>query len=488
MQDKISLHITNRAHLQLLQQSFNYVVTKIAVLDVKNLNKAFNELLDNVLFHAYKGSQTIDLHVNFFLENSHIIIEVQESGMPFDFQRYLKENINGSNDHSKGFYCIYDLVEYFTFKRLKNGSKCFTLTQSLEYPYEPISQQSIEIKPNKTELNQLIYSIFHPSDAEGITQLIYKNYDYTYYKSRYYNPQEVLKANETQEIISIVCKSHKKVVGHFAIVQSSSSNITEIAIAIVDPIYKRLGIMNNMFDMLIKESKKRGFSAIYGEGMMIHPYSQKANLRHNMVESAIILGEVPSQMEIEHSIKDKDRSGVIVAFLLFQHHKRSLFLPHIYKEEIAKVYSRANIEIMPTVDVKAIESKLHPKSTSSSLTAHVKTNALLNVATIVVSGGFNKKSFSHQLNKLLGEHYDMIFVDIALQESQEIDAVISTLNSYGFFYSGVLFNFYKNRDYLRLQRKNSTMVDEEHLICYSDNAASLLKFIQNDEKRVARLF
>ncbi len=477
MQDKISLHITNRAHLQLLQQSFDYIVTKIAVLDVKNLNRAFNELLENVLFHAYKGSQTINLHVNFFLENSHIVIEVHESGMPFDFQRYLKEDINGNDDHSKGFYHIYDLVEYFTFKRLKNGSKCFTLTQLLQYPYEPISQHNIVKEPNKKEvLKQLTYSTFHPNDAEGITQLIYKNYDYTYYKSRYYNPQEILKANLSEEIISIVCKDRKEVVGHFAIVQSSSSNIAEIAVAIVDPMYKRLGIMSSMFDMLIKESKEHGFSTIYGEGMMIHPYSQKANLRQNMVESAVILGEVPSQMEIEHTIKDTERSGVVVAFLLFQHRKRSLFLPHIYKEEITKVYSRANIKIMPALEAKAIESKLH-----------VKTNALLNVATIITSGKFDKKTFSHQLNQLLSGHYDMIFVDIALQECEEIDSIINALNSYNFFYSGVLFNFYNNRDYLRLQRKNSTMVDEEHLICYSDNAASLLKFIQNDEKRVAKL-
>jgi len=477
MQDRISIHITNRAHLKLLQKSFDYVTTKITILDVNNLNIAFNELLENVLFHAYKGSQTINLHVNFLLTNAHISIEVQDSGMPFNFNRYIKENIEHRNDHSKDFYHIYDLVEYFTFKLLKDGSKSFVLTQPLEQPYQPIAQQPLSVKLDREHLiNQLTFITFHNNDAEGISQLIYKNYDYTYYRSRYYNPQEILNANQSKEMISIVCKDHKKVVGHFAIIPSKFSNIAEIALALVDPMYKQLGIMNRMFDTLLDEARRHSFSAIYGEGLMMHPYSQKANLSHNMVESAIILGEVPSTMEIEHSIKDKERSGVVIAFLLFEHKERSLYLPNLYKEEIHKVYSRAHIQIKPASKCKAVKPELH-----------VTTNALLNVATMIFKGDIDKKYFIAQLNHLLNAHYDMIFADISLHECENIDTIVSLLNRYNFFYSGLFFHFYKNRDYLRLQRKNSTEVDEEHLICYSSDALSLLKFIQEDEKRVTCL-
>ena len=80
----------------------------------------------------------------------------------------------------------------------------------------------------------------------------------------------------------------------------------------------------------------------------------------------------------------------------------------------------------------------------------------------------------------------MIFADISLESSYDIDATVAMLNDNNFFYSGVLFQFYNSKDYLRLQRKNSNSIDEENLICYSKDAQKLFKFIQNDEERVKR--
>jgi hypothetical protein len=61
------------------------------------------------------------------------------------------------------------------------------------------------------------------------------------------------------------------------------------------------------------------------------------------------------------------------------------------------------------------------------------------------------------------------------------------LNRQGFFYSGVLFAWYENEDYLRLQRKNSRSVDEEQLVCYSKNAQEMFAFIHEDEARITAL-
>ena len=476
MVDKISITINNRAHLKLLELNFEYVKKRLDINDVDNLNIALNELFENILFHSYKNMQQINLCVNFILSVEHISIELQDKGMPFDFNPYLYESIENNSDHSKGFYRIYDLVEYFTFSSLEDGSKRFVLTQSLLTPYTPISQEKIVIPLNLDNiLENLDISTFRDEDAEGISQLIYKNYDYTYYKSRYYNPQKILQDNRLGKIISIVCRDHSKIIGHFALVKSKYSNIAEIAIAIVDPLYKRLGIMNLMFNTLIVKAKEHSFSAIYGEGMMIHPYSQKANLRHNMIESAIALGEVTSSMEIEHSIKSSERSGVVMAFLLFDSHERKLNLPKIYAKEINKVYLRADIKVNTLINKESYDGKIG-----------VERNTLLNVARITIDGNIKKDVFLNLLNKLLQEQYDMIFVDISLEDSYDIDTTVAMLNDNNFFYSGLLFQFYNSKDYLRLQRKNSNSVDEEHMICYSDDTQMLLKFIQNDEKRVKR--
>lgn len=474
MIDKISITINNRAHLKLLELNFEYIKKRLNIDDADNLNIALNELLENILFHSYKNMQEINLCVDFILSPEHISIELQDKGMPFDFNPYLHESVEHNSDHSKGFYHIYDLVEYFTFSSLEDGTKRFILTQSLLTPYTPISQEKTVIPlDHNSILENLDISTFKDEDAEGIAQLIYKNYDYTYYKSRYYNPQKILEDNKLGKIFSIVCKDHLKIVGHFALIRSKYSNIAEIAIAIVDPLYKRLGIMNLMFNTLIEKAKEHSFSAIYGEGMMMHPFSQKANLRHNMIESAIALGEVTSSMEIEHSIKDNERSGVVIAFLLFDSHKRKLNLPKIYAKEINRVYLRADVKIDTLTNKDNYDGNIG-----------VERNTLLNIVRITIDGTIKKDVFINLLNELLREQYDMIFADISLESSYDIDATVAMLNNNNFFYSGVLFQFYNSRDYLRLQRKNSNSVDEEHLICYSEDTQMLLKYIQSDEQRV----
>lgn len=476
MNDTINITINNRAHLKLLELNFEYIKKRLDISDVDNLGAALNELFENILFHSYKNMQEINLSVSFILSTGHISIELQDKGMPFDFNPYLYESIEHSNDHSKGFYRIYDLVEYFTFSSLKDGSKRFVLTQSLLTPYTPISQEKIVVPLDRDNiLKNLDISTFRDEDAEGIAQLIYKNYDYTYYKSRYYNPQKILQDNKAGKIISIVCRDDSKIVGHFALVRSKYSDVAEIAIAIVDPLYKRLGIMNLMFNTLIIKAKENSFSAIYGEGMMIHPYSQKANLRHSMIESAIALGEVTSSMEIEHSIKSRERSGVVMAFLLFDSHERKLNLPKIYADEIKKVYLRAGIKIDTLINKENYDGKIG-----------VERNTLLNVVRISIDGTIKQELFLNLLNELLQEQYDMIFADISLENSYEIDTTIAMLNDNNFFYSGVQFQFYNSKDYLRLQRKNSNSINDEQLICYSEDSQMLLKYIRSDEQRVKR--
>jgi len=476
MVDKISITINNRVHLKLLQLNFDYIKKKASISDADNLNIALNELLENILFHSYKNMQEINLSIDFIITPKNISIELQDKGMPFDFSPYLHESLEHSADHSKGFYRIYDLVEYFTFSSLEDGTKRFILTQSLLSSYTPITQEkTITPLDYNSILENLDVSTFKDNNAQGIAQLIYKNYDYTYYKSRYYNPQKILEDNRSGKIFSIVCKDRSKIVGHFALIKSEYSNIAEIAMAIVDPLYKRLGIMNLMFDTLIEKAKEHSFSAIYGEGMMMHPFSQKANLRHNMIESAIALGEVTSSMEIEHSIKDNERSGVVMAFLLFNSHERKLNLPKVYAKEIKKVYLRAGIM------VHTISNK---ENCNGNIVAH--RNTLLNVVRITIDGRIKKDVFLNLLNELLREQYDMIFADISLETSYDIDATVAMLNDNNFFYSGVLFQFYNSKDYLRLQRKNSNSIDEENLVCYSEDAQKLFKFIQNDEKQIKR--
>lgn len=328
-----------------------------------------------------------------------------------------------------------------------------------------MSEETVIISP------EISVRHFVPRDAEGVVALIRRNYADTYYKALFYDPDAIRNANATGEIISIVAAYHETVIGHFAMVPSSFSDIAEIGAAAVDPSFKHLGVMNAMFDHLITDACERKFRAIFGEGIMLHPFSQKANLHHGMVESAIMLGEVPSSIEIEHRIKDAKRSGVVIAYRLFDLSPRSVRVPSRYHSIIETTFLNAGITLDPNPLIlppapKTISHRYHP---------------LLKNGFIRIDADVTASQIDEVLGMLDSAPCDMIFADISLCRIASIDSLIDYLNRQKFFYCGIMFAFYGGEDYLRLQRKNSGEIDEENLFCYSEFAEKLLAFILRDE-------
>ncbi|MEN8146770.1 MAG: GNAT family N-acetyltransferase [Campylobacterota bacterium] len=478
MRDEISLKITNTADSRLIYHTFTYLKERLPVSDLSPLEEALMQLIENVLEHAYERDYEIDITVYYYIYSCQLKIEVEDRGTPFDFSRYLSEPIDHSADHKKGFYRIYDLVDRFYFTSLPDGGKRFTLIQMFDKCFDIKTNQVISEEPlDKTEvMQQLNVRAFVTGDGDSIAKLIYKNYDYTYYKHLFYEPQEVRKANEKGDVHSIVALYQNEIVGHFALVRAPYSNIAEIAVATVDPRYKGMGIMNRMFDFIIFEAKRLGYDAIYGEAIMLHPYSQKANITHGMTECAIVLGQVPSETQIEHSIQTPQRSGVLIAYLLFDKRRCQHAHSNIYGKQIQKVYDEIAIEICDMTP---------PHCVRDAITHRI--NGQLGLGYIRIEAVIEERELMDILTDLQKEHCDMLYADINLHRIINIDKVIALLNTHGFFYSGVLFAYYESEDYLRLQRKNSKSVDEEQLVYYSKNAQEMNTFIGEDEERINSL-
>lgn len=467
------IEIYHPHHTELVFETFERLFTG-GEDDTERLKEALREVIENVLLHAYEDPERFWMEANFSADESCYRIDISESGMPFDFGRYRSESIERNADHTKGFYRIYDLVERFYFSNIPGKGKRFSLITPRSVPQTellpPYRNDSLDV----ALLQEIHVRRFEPSDSEGIARLIYRNYDHTYYKTLYYDPAAIENANASGHILSIVALYGTMIVGHFALILSASSNIAEIGAAVVDPRFKGNGIMNRMFDYMVAIAGDMNLSALYGEAIMIHPYSQKANLRHGMVESAILLGEVPSSIEIEHRLKDSMRSGALEAFLLFDKKARMLYIPQRYHEMISATYAKAEIPLhIPQMGIALAEK-----------VPEYRFNPVLNIGTIHIDAPTVTEQFDASLNALLLTHCDMIYADINLCRIEAIDELIALLNNRRFFYGGIMFSFYKNEDYLRLQRKNAPDIDEEQLVCYSEFAKELLAFILADERRV----
>lgn len=315
---------------------------------------------------------------------------------------------------------------------------------------------------------------FIPSDAEGISQLIRRNYGDTYHKRFAYDPDAIRQMNESGRIASVVAHYYETVIGHFALIPSASSSIAEIGIAAVDPAFKHLGVMNRMFDLLCSLAGSMRLNALYGEAIMLHPFSQRANLHHGMTETAVLLGEVPSTIEIEHRYKDAQRSGAMVSYLFFDRDERSLVLPERYRAIIAATYERAKLPFNET-----------PILPAGGSAAAYRYNGALEIGSLLIDTPICAEDLESALDALLSEGCAMIYADINLQRFGNIDETVELLNRSGFFYAGVMYSLHRGQDYLRLQRKNTRNVDEERLHCYSAFGKYLLEFILEDERRIS---
>ncbi|WP_345970954.1 GNAT family N-acetyltransferase [Sulfurimonas sp. HSL1-6] len=475
MRDLIEIRLTSRTHFGLLRYTCKHLRQLLPLHRPEQLSEAIDQLLENVVEHAYEKLENMDVTVRFTITPRQLQIDVEDSGLPFDFTPFMSEAVDQTTQHEKGFYRIYDLVDRFWFTMLENRGKRFSVIQAFEHNYDIRTGKTSTALPDKeTILQRLDVRRFDESDAEGIAQLIYKNYHYTYYKSQFYDPVKIRQLNQDREVVSIVAVYGVRVVGHFALVLSRHTEIAEIAIAAVDPEFKKMGIMNRMFDTIIATARAMHLNAIYGEALMLHPYSQRANLSHGMCETAIVLGEVPSQTEIERQIKASLRSGAMISFLVFDTHKRYCLPPQRYAGQIEAAYRCAKVE----------NSASRPANPNRQLLSH-HLNPYINVGFIIIEGLPDDEALDELIDLMHTDHCEMVYADINLHHIEEIDEVVAMLNRRHFFYSGVFFSYYHNEDYLRLQRKNSRFVDEEQLVCYSQHARAMLEYIQADEARVA---
>ena len=322
------------------------------------------------------------------------------------------------------------------------------------------------------ELNAIIRDA-KIGDGKDIVELFRENYGNTYYKKNFYNPftwDEMAKSNK---YYPIVAEYEGRVVGQFLLTLNDKYN-GEIGAVVVHPDFKGRGLMNKMFDYLIEKAKSLGLYAIYGEAIMFHPFSQKANLKHGMIESALQLGEVASFIA-QKEIKFEKRTATLVAYKLFKTTAKSLYIPKIYEKIIKDRYKRVGIKLKKTT-IKPLRKKLD-----------LWENRLLKIAGIVIDG--KVKNFENRFNLLLSRakvNAEMIYADINL-ETKEVDEIVEFLNKKRFFYSGILFYRYGGKDYLRLQFENTHNVEEKYNVCYSDYCKFLSKFVLRDKKRVNRL-
>ena len=439
--------------------------------DLRKLVKATRELIENVVEHAYDGEEgVVEITLHGF--DHSIRVDVRDWGFPMSRQEF-------DSPDAKGFKRIRSLVEQFSFKNLGKAGKVFTLIKQSAKPMELYTVHKKTKKPIDRKKLNVTTRDFRDGDEKSIATLIYRNYGLSYGKEDFYYPY-IIRDEQGKSYVSIIAESDGKIVGHFALILMPTSNIAEIGVVVVDPDYKGMGIMNKMFDRLLKKAEEIGLSAVFGQAVMYHIFSQKSNLTHRFCECALILGHSASDMRIENNkLTERARRGAdLVSYYFFKRETITLFLPKRYGRQILQSYNNCQIPY------KINESAREPAPDHAHL--DYSYNPVANLGTIMIHryGKDFKFKFILLLEQLRAKHCDMIYADINLEKIPQINKVIKVLNDRVFFYSGVLFQRHYNHDYLRLQHKHSIKIGKKNIICYSGYCKTLLEYIRKDEKTI----
>ncbi len=452
--------------------------------DVQALLSSTEELIHNAVTHAYKGERGyIEISLHPF--KTGLRIDIHDWGIPMSYKKHKSVPIE--KEASTGFNRIYDLMDVFEYHNLGKEGKKFVIIKYASYPLHTQKNLSIQASRSSeqdekevTDTNiPITIREFAEGDEEGIAHLIYKNYGHSFIKDLFYYPQKILEFHG-KEFYSVVAQSDGRIVGHFAFILVPESTIAEIGIVVVDPLFQGRGIMNRMLKLILKKAKDIGLDAVFGGAIMYHTYSQKSNLRHGFVESAMMLGKTLADITLKNIelTKKYERGSVLVGYRFFHKTTKSLYLPKVYKDQIKLTYLNA--------EVFFVEKK---KKEKNKVPEHVflkyQFDPPSNIAMIRVD--YYAKDFKQKflllVSQLRAKHCDMIYADISLEKIPQISKVVKIMNKKGFFYSGVMFFYHEKGDYLRLQLKHSDKIGSKNYVCYSDFCKRLSKYILKDEKR-----
>jgi anti-sigma regulatory factor (Ser/Thr protein kinase)/N-acetylglutamate synthase-like GNAT family acetyltransferase len=475
MKKSVTLSIPN--HTRYLPMALDVVkdAARLAELpesDITDLVTAARELIFNAIRHAYpkRMEGTIDIDILFLRHG--LQVSVHDMGLPFDFEKYM------ASDRHGGLKSIREYVDALRFVNLGRKGKAFTIFKShplnfeetLFQPYSDLQDESpAALKPASIQIRD-----FQPGDEEAISRLIYNNYTYSYYKSLFYYPKKIRELNENGEIASVVAQTKEgRIVGHFALVRVENANIAEIGVAVVDPDYKGKGIMNAMLDRIQQRARELKLDAIFGEALMLHPFSQRANLRHGFGESALLLGMVPNTVSLTdpNAVRTDRRSAVLIGYKILNGVKeREVVIPQAYRTLVERIYGNVGLRIAPLLRASC---EPHTQLTYE-LSPFTQSGTLLIDS---VHENF-AHTIRHHLHTLYKKHVDMIYADINLMRCQWVDRAVEVLKEEGFVFSGVLFYRKEGCDYLRMQLPNSDNVETERIVCHSDFCRELLGTIK----------
>ncbi|HEY6327440.1 MAG TPA: hypothetical protein VIW73_13130, partial [Candidatus Cybelea sp.] len=288
---------------------------------------------------------------------------------------------------------------------------------------------------------------FVPGDAIGVARAFYLTYGYAYDLAAVYVPQRLVELNESGSYVSIVALAGDGgVVGHCALARDGDAPIADVAGAIVLPAHRGRNLLNRMLERAEIEAAALGLAAYYSEPVTDHPRTQLSSESFGEKACGITLGEAPRSFVARHmelSTTTQRQSCMLYLKPLRPREPRAIYAPPRHRSIVASIYEQLGLPVSFAEGAPANGRGLF----------HAGITRRDGIATVDVEAvGAETAELVHQAVEDLRatQRLGAVYASLPL-EDPGTPALCETLESRGFFFSGVGPWMLGGKDALRLQ-------------------------------------
>lgn len=330
---------------------------------------------------------------------------------------------------------------------------------------------------NAETYSNLTFRDMKETDARALCDCIRICYGDTYFVDDFYDPERLsVLINQGLLNSSIAVTTSGKVVGHLGLTLERSDDITaDTLAAMVAPDYRGHRILVELGKQLMDTYERLGLVGLQLYAIAVHKIVQGQSTEAGGIETGILLGHFPADIQIEGFSSAYDGSRVAAVLLYFPLHpapSRTVYVPDRYRDIIDSVYQELGLD-------RTIERNSTLSFSATTVTS-IEEKPRQGTARIRVdrTGVDLMEVIARFKNLSLAKSFPVLYADLPLADP--VSAVfINDLRSLGFFYGGIVMER-SGSDILRMQYVNRKNVNPEAIVLARPYGKDLLEFVLSD--------
>lgn len=453
--------------------------------DAGRLEIVVEEACVNVIEYSFPHDKTGTYDVIIERLPGKILVAVEDKGLPVDYTQF--DNVN---DSGLGVFLMRQIADELHFKNTADGGKRVELVKNLPYkeieeltkPVEKIPAEQTVLAPATENVN---IDFMLPEQSTELARFVYKVHGNNFGEESIYYPDK-----RTEEIESglldacVVLNESNEVIGHLAMTLSAvDSMVGHSCQAIIDPRYIKHGLFKRMKEFMIDNANARGMYGLYSEVPADNILNQQSNISLNTHEIGVLMGHLISNFS--RDTKNSEIKNIRTAAILFyikinEEPALNIYPPYHHKTIISKIYnkhklnrtirttSRTNID-RALVDKTAVRVRVVPETSVAYLS-------------ITDFGLDFKQHIMFRMKEFIHRKIECIYLDLPLNNPYT-QLLCASFEMLGFFFAGVVPEYYETGDVLRLQYLNNVELENKKLQTASEFGQELLDYVFNAMKK-----